>query len=444
MCWVMGDAYEPHVGAGRERLAGPLHDERGSFLIEVMVSAAIVLVVGLGVLRMVDRTTELSGQQRTQAVAGNVAQVELDTVKAFPLSQLSNLRRTTSRTVGGVHYQITTRADWVNDTTMTPNCSTPGATADYLRVRTSVTHPGIRSRRPAVLDTIVTPRARAFGADQGSLAVLVSDSAGAPVPGLSLGLAGPSTSLTEPTNDNGCVVWGYLMAGSSYGISFSRAGWVNPDGTSAGGGPVDIVGDQTTNANYQFDRGGAIRTNFTTKRPGGPSISTKPQRVRVDNGTGAGFSKDYDIGTSSSLDTTASGLLFPFANPYAVYADDCTSARPPEPTSVALTPGATVEATDVQMPALNITVQDDGADVAHATVSVITQCGNTYTRQTDFDGLIHDPGFPYATAGMTLCATNGARKRVLTDQVNTNFDGVDVTMDLGSTGSTAVDPQQCP
>ena len=65
-------------------------------------------------------------------------------------------------------------------------------------------------------------------------------------------------------------------------------------------------------------------------------------------------------------------------------------------------------------------------------------------RQTDVDGLIDDPGFPYATAGMTLCATNGVRKRVLTDQVNTNFDGVDVTMDLGSTGSTGVDPQLCP
>jgi hypothetical protein len=114
------------------------------------------------------------------------------------------------------------------------------------------------------------------------------------------------------------------------------------------------------------------------------------------------------------------------------------------PTSVALAPGATVQATDVQMPALNITVKDDGANVANATVSVITQCANTYTRQTDVDGLIDDPGFPYATAGMTLCATNGVRKRVLTDQVNTNFDGVDVTMDIGTSGSTGVDPQLCP
>lgn len=444
MCWVMRDAHEPRARKRRERLAGSVHDERGSFLVEVMVSAAIVLVVGLGVLRMVDRTTELSGQQRTQAVAGNVAQVELDTVKAFPLSQLSNLRRATARTVGGVHYDITTRADWVNDTSMTPNCSTPGATADYLRVRTTVTHAGIGSRRPAVLDTIVTPRVRAFGADQGSLAILVSDSAGHPVPGLSLGLVGPSTNLTEPTNDNGCVVWGYLMAGSGYSVSFSRLGWVNPDGTSAGGGPVGIVGDATTNANYEFDRGGAIRTTFTTKHPGRGIIPTKPQHARVENSGGGGFSKDYDVGMSSSLDTTASGLLFPFANPYAVYADTCSSAKPPTPTSVAVAPGGTVQAADVQLPALNITVKEDGANVANATVRVITQCGSTYTRETDLNGLIEDPGFPYATAGMTLCATNGVRKRVLTDRENTNLDGVDVTLDIGASDGTASDPELCP
>jgi hypothetical protein len=418
-------------GLRRTRLLG---DERGSFLIEVMVTAGIVLVVGLGVLAMVDRTSELSGQQRTQAVAGNVAQVELDTVKALPLSQLSNLRSTSSRTVGGVAYAITTRADWVNDTTMAPNCSTPGATADYLRVRTTVTYPGIRARRPAVLDTLVSPGVRAFDSNQGSLAVLITDRAGTPVSGLPIALTGPATNLTEPTNANGCVLWGYLKAVSGYSVSFSRTDWVNPNGTSAGGGPVSVVGDETINAAYQFDHGGAIRANFTTKRAGVP-MPTKPTIVRVENSTGAGFLRDYSVG-ASSLDTTASGRLFPFANPYAVYADNCPSAKPPTATSVALTPGSTVQAADVQLPALNITVKDDGGDVANATVTVTTPCGNTYTRQTDSAGLIDDPGFPYATAGMTVCASKGGRKRVLSNQANTSFDGVDMTLNIGSSGSS--------
>ncbi len=67
----------------RQRIARRLRAERGSLLIEVMVSATIVLVVGFGVLAMVDRTTQLSGEQRTQAIAGNLAQVEIDRVKGL-------------------------------------------------------------------------------------------------------------------------------------------------------------------------------------------------------------------------------------------------------------------------------------------------------------------------------------------------------------------------
>jgi hypothetical protein len=206
---------------------------------------------------------------------------------------------------------------------------------------------------------------------------------------------------------------------------------------------VTIVGDETTNANYQFDRGGSIRANFTTKRTGGGIAPTHPTTVRVDNGTGAGFSKTYDIGASDSLDTATYGLLFPYANPYAVYADNCLSAKPPSATSAALTPGSTVQAGEVRIPALNITVNDNGVKVHNATVRVITQCGSTYARKAT-DGLIDDPGFPYATSGMTLCATDGVRKRVLANQSNADFDGGNITLDIGKLGSTDVSPSTCP
>jgi hypothetical protein len=297
-----------------------------------------------------------------------------------------------------------------------------------------VTHPGIRSRRPAELETIVSPRVRSFLATQGSLAVLVTDSTGAPVPGLTIGLTGPSSNLSEPTNANGCVLWGYLPASNDYRVAFSRPGWVEPDGTSAANDPVKITGDETTNANYQLDRGAAIRASFKTQRPDEPLMATHPRFVSVDNSTGDSVSKNYDIGTADNLDTTASGLLFPFANPYAVYADTCSSARPPTPTSVALAPGANARADDVLIPALNITVKYHGINVPFATVRVTTPCGNTYARRTDIHGLIDDPGFPYATDGMTICASSFSHKIELEDQANTNFGGEDVTLDIGTSG----------
>jgi len=419
-----------------------LHDQRGSFLVEVMVSATIVLVVGLGVLKMVDRTNEISGEQRTQAIVGNIAQAELDAVKAYPLSKLNNLSEQHDKTVSGVVYSITNRAYWINDATMTANCTT-GATADYLKIRTTVTHASIGSRRPAVLDTILAPPVRAFSADEGSLAVLVKDRNNVGVPGLTVNLAGPK-SFGDVTNANGCVLWGYLPAGSGYTTSFSRAGWVMPDGAATGGGPATIIGDVTNNVRYQFDRGGSIRTNFKVRTTAGALIDTYPKLVRVDNGTSGFSSKTYDIGTTSSLDTAPGGLLFPFANPYSVYAD-CALTKPPTPTSAAVTPGGVIQAADTVLPAMHVTVTNNTTAVVGATVRVLTPCPSVYQRTTITAGKLADPGFPYGT-GFTVCASNGTRKRVLTARTNTNFAaaGTPVALDIGTSGSTTSSPNSCP
>jgi Tfp pilus assembly protein PilV len=415
--------------------------QRGSLLIEVMVSATIVLVVGFGVLAMVDRTNELSAQQRAQAIAGNLAQGELDAVRALPLSQLSNLRRSTTQTVSGVDYAITTRADWINDTAMAPSCATPAAKADYLAVRTTVTHPGIGARSAVVLDTLISPPVRSFDADQGSLAALVADRAAAPVADATVTLTGPQT-FTETTSADGCVLWGYLPAGSGYAVSVSKSGYVTPGGATTAGGAASVVGDATANVSYQYDRGGSIRTSFKVRDAGGTLVASRPGLVTVENGTGAGLSNAYDIGTASSLDTASEGLLFPFANPYAIFAG-CAGNRPPAPTAAALAPGGSVQAPDTILPALHVTVRNGAAAVASATVRVVAGCSNTIVRRTNAQGALDDPGFPYGS-GLTVCATDGTtRKRVVSGQANTNLTtGTTVTMDLGGGATTNLDA--CP
>jgi hypothetical protein len=451
----MGLARIPRRRAGHRPVRG-LAAERGSLLVEVMVSAMIVLVVGFGVLAIVDRTTDLSGEQRQQAIAVNLAQTELDTVKAFPISKLSNMHRTSTQTVSTVVYTIVTDADWVSDSSMkldddkvsTPNCTTPGAGFDYLNVRTTVTHPNMGARSPTTLNTLITPPVRSFNANQGSLAVLVTDGATPPKPvkGLSVSLTGPAT-FTDDTNANGCILWGYLPAGNGYALAFSKTGYVTPSG-SPGGGSASVIGDAPTTLTYMFDRGGSIRTNFKVRNPpGGVLVDTKPQVVRVDNGGPPSFTRTYDIGATSSLDTSSSGLLFPFTNPYSVYADNCLAAKPTtnltQPTLTAADPDP-VPASETVLPALDITVTRGGPVLAGATVRVITTCGTVYTRQTNSAGKLDDPGFPYGT-GFTLCATDGTRKRVVTAQANTSFAnaGTAVAMAIPTSGSTP-NPTACP
>jgi Tfp pilus assembly protein PilV len=445
----MGLARIPRRRAGHRPVRG-LAAERGSLLVEVMVSAMIVLVVGFGVLAIVDRTTDLSGEQRQQAIAVNLAQTELDTVKAFPISQLSNMHHTSTQTVSQVVYTIVTDADWVSDSSMTldadqvstPNCTTPGAGFDYLNVRTTVTHPNMGARSPTTLNTLITPPVRSFNADQGSLAVLVTDRASLGVKGLTVSLTGPAT-FTDDTNANGCILWGYLPAGNGYALAFSKTGYVTPSG-SPGGGSASVVGDAPTKLTYMFDRGGSIRTNFKVKNPpSGVLVDTKPEVVRVDNGGPPSFSRTYDIGATSSLDTSSSGLLFPFTNPYSVYADNCLAAKPTTNlTQPTLAAGGAAQADDTILPALDITVTK-GGPVLGATVRVITTCGTVYTRTTNSAGKLDDPGFPYG-AGFTLCATDGTRKRVVTAQTNTNFvNATAVPMAIPTTGSTP-NPTACP
>ncbi|MBA3747808.1 MAG: hypothetical protein H0W96_10020, partial [Solirubrobacterales bacterium] len=220
----------------RECLRGIARAQDGSFLVEAMVSAMIIVMVGLGVLKTLDRGNRLGGEQKVQAVAGNVAQTEIDSIRALAITEQSNLRRSSSRTVGDITYSISSRADWVDDAGGDESCTTADSSADYMKLSTVVTWPEMNGRKPVTLESLSSPGVRAFDADQGSLAVKISDRNGDGVAGLQLGLSGGAT-LSDATNDEGCVLWGYLPEGSGYALGFSRP----PDYVLADGSQVADV-----------------------------------------------------------------------------------------------------------------------------------------------------------------------------------------------------------
>jgi Tfp pilus assembly protein PilV len=416
--------------------------ERGSFLVEAMVGALILLVVGFGVLQMLDRSTALGGEQKRQAVAGNVAQSEQEQVRALPLSEQSNMRRSTAYPVGGITYTAVSRADWINDTTADAGCTTSGSSADYLKLKTVVTWPRMGARKPIELESIITPGVRSFGANQGSLAVQVTNAAGTAVSGLQLNLSGSAT-LSDTTGSSGCVLWGYLTAGSGYTLAFSRPpDWVTPDGSTAVSKPVTVVGDQTSNVALLYDQGGAIQTSFTTKRSAnGAEIPTNPGFAHVKHSGGGGVVRSFAV-SGSQLTT---GLLFPFPTPYAIHADTCASAEVPNPapSPTPLTPaapspvsgmaigGRTTPSATMRLPAINLKVTAQTVPVNAAAIKVTTACGNTIRRTTTSDGLIDDPGFPYADA-LIICVSNGVRQREVTAP-NKNFNVNGLTVDIRST-----------
>ena len=333
----------------------------GSFLVEAMASALIIVVVGLGVLEAIDRSSRLGGQQEAQAIAGNLAQTAQEQVRALPLAEQAVLNDSSPRDVDGHNYTIASRAEWITDATGDANCTTATASADYLKLSTVVTWDNMGTRKPVTLESLITPGVRSFGSGQGSLAVQVTDRAGNGVSGLQLGLSGTATR-SDTTSADGCVLWGYLTAGSGYTLGFSRPpDYVTPDGQQIVSKPVTVVGDQTSNIALQYDRGGYLTTSFVTRIVAdGADIATSPQFAHVTHSGGGGVARSWPVtGTS-----TTSPLLFPFTSAYTVQADSCSASdvppTPEEPNPP--TPAAPAAVTGIVMPGLTSPTLGRGAD----------------------------------------------------------------------------------
>lgn len=446
----------------RPTMRNRVGEEQGSFIIEIVVSAMIVVLLAIGALSVLDRSSSLAGQQSIQAIATDIAQTEQEDLRAFAVADLSNLRRSFPKRVDNVDYTVNSRADWVTDSTGTPDCTS--GEASYIKLKTTVTWPNMAGRKPAVLDTIVSPPARTFGENQGSLAVTVQDRNAVGVSGLGGTLSGP-VNLSDTTSAAGCILWGYLPAVNGYTIGFSRSGWVNEQGVQAVALPTGVTGGTTKPITIPYDRAGSIRATFTTLRKANSdqgaaaTLPTKPKKAVADIAQAGGINRPFDVNSDGDTrgDLTS---LFPFTQAYSVYADTCGFAAPPAPAAATVTPGNRTDVT-VPVPAMNIKVTSNGAAINSAIVKVTTRCSTIYDRRTTVNGWIDDPGFPYMpsttapnVSGLTVCVQAGGHRhqvpnvnepRPIDPAVygvpNTNFNGTELKLGLNLQHSGSPSPE---
>ena len=70
-----------------------LADERGSLLIEVLVSAVLVAVIGVALFGALNSAAQVSGKSKTRAGAAAVAQDDQERMRAMPVATLNNFRQ---------------------------------------------------------------------------------------------------------------------------------------------------------------------------------------------------------------------------------------------------------------------------------------------------------------------------------------------------------------
>src|SRR2546423_15224663 len=113
----------PKTGGMARRSA---RQEGGFAMVELVVSAALLIVIVTGTFSAFDQASATSGSIKSRAEASGVAQQDQERMRAFKAVDLSNYRATRTQTVAGVSYTVASRADWVDDQSGTTSCATNG------------------------------------------------------------------------------------------------------------------------------------------------------------------------------------------------------------------------------------------------------------------------------------------------------------------------------
>jgi Tfp pilus assembly protein PilV len=443
-------------------------EERGAFLVETIVAAVLVAVIAVAMLSAFDGANQASGRTKMRAIAGSLAQTDQERMRSMPVSMLSGLIQTQTKTVNGVNYKVDSTTQWLADDSNNPNCTANGNAGDYMEITSSVSSPSQPALRAVVVKSIVTPAPGTLGVNQGSLAVTVVDRRGKGVPDLTVSINGP-TSASDVTDQNGCAFFGYEPIGN-YTVSAQRADWVDVMGRPTASATVSIASQQVSTKSLTYDLSGSANVTFVTDATDYPSTSVTrtnvpamARRIRLthnnmetpyvrDGAAPLGSNKWGDGNPQSSI---VADSLFPFGDmtaspqlpsPYGVYAGDCDAnnpnSQPNSPTGagaqtvdpVQIEPGKATDAI-VHLPALNVHASSNVTTVKVTLASA--GCTATSWKFTASDlnaaGNLTSPGFPYGL--YTVCADNGSRRisRSAGNYYRTGTAVVDLTVTGSST-----------
>lgn len=396
------------------RTAERLSDEAGFGLIEVLVSALLMVLVASGVYLGLDGASATSGINKRRSVSSNLAQQDQDRMRSMTVNDLSNYRGTRTVTVASIDYTIDSRATWVTDSTGSASCTSGVTGANYLSTSSTVTWPTM-TVPPVTVESIIAPPVGSFTSDQGSIAVQVRDRNGVGVPGVGVTLTG-ARNYTDVTNAQGCVLWGYLPVGN-YDVDAAKTGYVDPQGAQQPTKPVGVVGAATNTLVFDYDLGGRIQADYDTWNGRAAVPANGTEFTAVSSHLTVPLAPFGDAAPHASF---TSGLVFPFTDPYGVYAGNCAGADPlanGQPATLAqVNPGATAVVA-VREPPINLRVVNGALPVANAAVTLTgtgSGCGALPARATGATGFLLDPVYPYGRYSACVQAAGRAQTVTMT------------------------------
>jgi hypothetical protein len=325
-------------------------------LVEVMVGAVLLAATSFAVLNGLDGAQKTGRVNKERSVSATLAQQDIERLRAYPITALSNYAQTRNVSVAGVSYQVQSDTEWVRDASGTLNCTDDTAQADYLKISSTVR--SAAQTTPVKEVSLLTPAPGAFSSTAGTLVVKVTDRNGAALGGVSVSLSG-TRSYSDTTNSEGCAIFGYIPAGD-YDVDIpGRVSW---GGDNSSTSQATVVAAKTTLKQLEMEVPASLRASLIT--PTGNAAAWN--EIQVANAMLPGGTRDFTAGSMvTGIDATG---LFPFLDGYGVYAGTCAKNNPAIwdttyfSTSgrgfVTLAPGDFLKAVYVEMGVLNINVKN--------------------------------------------------------------------------------------
>jgi hypothetical protein len=415
----------------RGRLKAASQD--GFALMEVVVSAAVLVIVVLGALAAIDAVTSTAGANKARTVAAALAERDQEELRGLRTAELDTLKTLIPGPreveVDKVKYTITSDAQWVTDAQgKNISCALTSGDGSFLRITSTVTSKA-RGVKPVTLTSIVAPQP-----GSGTLTVIVKDVAGNGVKNLGVEATGPDGVTTKATDDSGCAIFGAVDSGA-YSIRLDQTPYFSTNCVQQALKNANVAAGSLTTVEMLYDRRATGTINVTTVIP--PSSTPQPDPTAgitmAHNLLDAKFctvpatAPDPDVYDPRPLPTgdLATGWnveLFPFTSPYKVYAGRCTWADPARygaaatPFSLstpAITPGGSIGTMTVREPATNLRVTRGGSGSgtnrsgayihAYPTGADCNSPSNEIVLgPTQSSGIVQYPGLPFGD--YELCA----------------------------------------
>jgi hypothetical protein len=413
------------------RARGTLRSESGFALMEVIVSAAVLVLVVLGVLAAMDSVARTAGANKAKTVAATLAEKDQERLRGMHIDQVGGPLGGYDVDVAGVTYRVESKAVWVADgSDEEVGCGAKNSEGSYLRLTSTVTSPITgASVKPVVLSSIMAPR------QKGALIVLVKNAAEQPVQGLTV-TAPPLTS--KVTNSAGCAVFSQIDAGN-YTVGLNQSGWVDWNGNPTPTKLAGVTAGNITTVDFAYDRAATATVTVQNKptaqggvlEPAKTVLGAHPKPttgMRTSSAPVVPSPNPYPV--DNAVKTGASFVmtnLFPFPEGYTFYSGACLGADPSKQVpdyfstysgALTLGPGESRPVT-VYEPPVNITVRRDSVTGTLADATAVyaypKAAGCTGIRiplgTTTSSGTLAYPGLPYGEYDICARRTSGTDRR---------------------------------